>query len=147
MPSPTDRQRTIEFFERWGVSFEEMEASFRETFAPACVWEQRPMAVTTGPDEAVRFLRRARTALGVETVEVDLRNISATGGIVHTERMDHLRRADGGLIVSAPVAGVLEWQDGRIVSWREYFDSASFVGRALPRLAAAGFQRIRSQFA
>jgi limonene-1,2-epoxide hydrolase len=79
----------------------------------------------------VRFLRRAKLGMGLETVDVDLRNITSAGGIVYTERVDHLRRADGALIVSAPVAGILEWHDGRIVAWREYFDSATFVGRAI----------------
>ena len=79
--------------------------------------------------------------MGLETVDVEIRNITSVGGIVHTERVDHLRRADGRLIVSAPVAGILEWHEGRIVTWREYFDSASFVGRALPRLAVGAAQR------
>lgn len=137
----TDEQRTVAFFEQWGASYEAMTAAFREVFAPDCLWEQRPLAVTTGPDEAVRFLRCAKLAMGLETVDVDIRNITSVGGIVHTERVDHLRRADGRLIVSAPVAGILEWHGGRIVTWREYFDSATFVGRALPRLAVGAAQR------
>lgn len=137
----TDEQRAVAFFEQWGVSYEAMTAAFREVFTSDCLWEQRPLAVTTGPDEAVRFLRRAKLAMGLETVDVDIRNITSRGGIVHTERVDHLRRADGRLIVSAPVAGILEWDGGRIVTWREYYDSATFVGRALPRLAVGTAQR------
>ena len=137
----TDEQRTLAFFEQWSVSYDAMAASFHETFTPGCVWEQRPLAVTTGPVEAVRFLHRAKLGMGLETVHVDIRNITNAGGIVFTERVDHLRRRDGGLIVSAPVAGILEWHDGRIVAWREYFDSASFVGRALPRLLTGAAQR------
>ena len=142
MAAPSDRQRTIGFFKRWGVSYDEMAASFHDTFAPDCLWEQRPLAVTRGPAEAVQFLHRARIAMGIETVEVDLRNITASRGIVFTERIDHLRRADGGLIVSAPVAGVLEWEDGKLVAWREYFDAASFAGRALPGLVAGTARRV-----
>jgi limonene-1,2-epoxide hydrolase len=137
----TNEQRTIGFFERWGVSFEEAVASFHECFAADCRWEQRPLAVTTGPQEAVRFLRRARLGMGLERIDVDLRNITSAGPLVFTERVDHLRRADGALIVSAPVAGVLEWRDDQIVAWREYFDSATFIGRALPRLATGAAAR------
>jgi limonene-1,2-epoxide hydrolase len=137
----TDEQRTVEFFQQWGVSYDAMAAAFYEVFAPDCVWEQRPLGVTTGPDEAVRFLRRAKVAMGLERIDVDIRNITSAKGIVCTERVDHLRQDDGRLIVSAPVAGVLEWRDGRIVAWREYFDSATFVGRALPRLLAGAAQR------
>jgi limonene-1,2-epoxide hydrolase len=141
MPDMTDEQRTIAFFEQWGVSYDAMTAAFYEVFTSNCRWEQRPLAVTTGADEAVRFLRRAKLGMGLESIDVDIRNITSAGGIVSTERVDHLRRADGRLIVSAPVAGILEWRDGRIVNWREYFDSATFVGRALPRLVTGAAQR------
>lgn len=141
------QQQTEAFFAQWGVSMDAMTASFRNTFSPDCLWEQRPLAVTTGPEEAVRFLHRAKIAMGLETVQVELRHISATpDGTVHTERLDHLCRADGGLIVTAPVAGILNWQDGQIVAWREYFDSATFISRALPRLITGTAQRARSLF-
>jgi limonene-1,2-epoxide hydrolase len=131
-----DEQRTLEFFERWGVSFDAMTAAFTETFAEDCVWEQRPLAVTTGPEEAIAFLRKAQRGMSLATIGVDVVNMSSDGtGIVHTERVDHLRREDGSVIVSAPVAGVLEWRDGRIAAWREYFDSATFVGKAAPGIA------------
>ena len=45
----TDEQRTVAFFEQWGVSYEAMTAAFREVFASECLWEQRPLAVTTRP--------------------------------------------------------------------------------------------------
>jgi hypothetical protein len=35
------------------------------------------------------------------------------------------------LIASAPVAGVLTFEGGRIVHWREYFDSAAFAAQVL----------------
>jgi limonene-1,2-epoxide hydrolase len=142
-----DQQRTEAFFEQWGVSMDAMEASFRNAFSPDCLWEQRPLAVTRGPEEAIRFLRRAKLGIGLETVQVELRHIIASpDGTVHTERLDHLRRADDGLIVTAPVAGVLNWQDGQIVAWREYFDSATFIARALPRLITGTAQRATSRF-
>jgi limonene-1,2-epoxide hydrolase len=78
----TDEQRTTQFFQQWGVSYDAMTAAFREAFAPECVWEQRPLAFTTGPDEAVRFLRRAKLAMGLERVDVDIRNITSARGVV-----------------------------------------------------------------
>jgi limonene-1,2-epoxide hydrolase len=128
-----DEQRTIAFFEQWGVSFDAAITAFVDNFSNECVWEQRPLAVTTGPDEAIGFMRRAQRGMGLETIDVDVLHMSSDGtGVVHTERVDHLKRKDGSLIVSVPVAGVLEWHDGKIVAWREYFDSATFVGRAVP---------------
>jgi limonene-1,2-epoxide hydrolase len=88
------------------------------------------VAVTTGIEEALRFLRMSRTALGLATVDVELRRVACAGDIVHTERIDYLRRADGTLIAAAPVAGVLEFDGDRVVRWREYFDAVGFVRQA-----------------
>jgi limonene-1,2-epoxide hydrolase len=137
----TDEERTVAFFESWGQSFDAMTAAFRDNFAAECLWEQRPLSVTTGPDDAVRFLRRAKVGMGLATVEVEIRHITSSDNVVFTERLDHLRRADGGLIVTAPVAGVLEWDNGLITAWREYFDAASFAGRAIPRLISGAARR------
>jgi hypothetical protein len=52
MTDVTDEQRTIAFFEQWGVSYDAMTAAFHEFFAPDCRWEQRPLAVTTGRSPA-----------------------------------------------------------------------------------------------
>jgi limonene-1,2-epoxide hydrolase len=124
-------QLATEFFSRWSQSYEGMTASFREVFAPHCVWDQRPMAKTTGPDAAIRFMDIARTTMGLATIDVEVVSIAAAGDRVHTERIDILRRADGSTIVAAPVAGVLTFEAGRLVHWREYFDSATFAGLAL----------------
>ena len=124
-------QRTLEFFARWSTSYEELTESFRDVFDPQCVWDQRPMARTTGPAAAIRFMDIARTTMGLATIDVEIVSIAAAGDKVHTERIDTLRRADGGIIVAAPVAGVLTFEGGRLVHWREYFDSATFAGLAL----------------
>jgi len=127
----TNVQRATDFFDRWSSSYGGLTASFREVFAPHCVWDQRPMARTTGPDAAIRFMDIARTTMGLATVDVEIVSIAAAGDKVHTERIDTLRRSDGSSIVAAPVAGVLTFEGGRLVHWREYFDSATFAGLAL----------------
>lgn len=145
-PLPVDHvQLTQEFFARWAVSFEEMCASFRDVFGPACVWDQRPMARTNGPDEALRFLRLARRGLGLATIDVRMLGLAAAGNTVHTERIDHLRRADGGVIASAPVAGVLTFADGELVHWREYFDPAGLAVHAVGSGLRAAARRLAAR--
>jgi limonene-1,2-epoxide hydrolase len=114
-------------FERWATSFDELRASIGDTLGPGCRWEQHPLADTIGPDEGMAFLDQAAAVVGLATVGVDMLHISSNGSVVHTERVDHLRRADGSLIVSAPVAGVLEIDGDQIVAWREYFDATEFL--------------------
>jgi len=128
----TARERqVIEFFTRWGESFEACCDSLRELLAEDCIWDQRPMPRLTGPRQAVRFLEVARATLGLATIDVEILHIASAGEVVHVERIDRLRRADGTLIAAAPVAGVLQFQDGQVVRWREYFDSAEFVAQTV----------------
>jgi len=44
--------------------------------------------------------------------------------VVFTERVDHFTVA--GKEVALPVAGVFEVRDGKIASWRDYFDMGSY---------------------
>ena len=123
-------QRVVEFFTAWGESFE----AFCDSFAlltEDCVWDQRPIPRLVGPRQAVRFLKLARATLGLVTIDVEILHIASAGEIVHVQRVDRLRRADGSLIVAAPVVGVLEFRGERVIAWREYFDSAEFLIRAL----------------
>jgi limonene-1,2-epoxide hydrolase len=127
--------QALEFFARWGGSFDAFAASF-ELLAEDCVWDQRPIPQLVGPRAAVRFLMLARRTLGVETCDVEIVRVASEGSVVHVERVDRLRRADGSLIVAAPVAGVLTFSGGQLIHWREYFDSAEFVAQALTTGAA-----------
>ena len=102
-----------------------------ELFTEDCVWDQRPIPRLIGPQQAVLFLKLARATLGLVTIDVEILHIASAGQIVHVQRVDRLRRADGSLIVAAPVAGVLEFHGERVIAWREYFDLAEFVIQAL----------------
>lgn len=127
----TPAQLTVEFFARWGESFEECCAAFETLLADGCVWDQRPIPRLRGPRAAVRFLKFTSVVLGMETIDVEIVRVASTGNVVHVERIDRLRRADGSLIASAPVVGVLTFSGDQVVHWREYFDSAEFVVQAL----------------
>jgi len=130
MPS-VHEQQVVEFFARWGRSFDELCGSFEDLLAEDCVWDQRPIPALTGPQAAIRFLKISRRAIGLETIDVEIVRIASMHNVVHVERIDRLRRADGSLIAKAPVAGVLTFAEGRVTHWREYFDSAEFVAQAL----------------
>lgn len=134
--SSTHERQVVDFFARWGESFEECRAAFEELLADGCVWDQRPIPRLTGPAAAVRFLELARKIAGMETIDVEIVRIACEGDVVHVERIDRLRRADGSLIAAAPVAGVLTFSGDRVVHWREYFDSAGFVVQTLATTVA-----------
>lgn len=59
-----------------------------------CVWDQRPIPKLTGPRRAVRFVHIAHRILGLATIDVEIISIASKDDVVHTERIDRLRRAD-----------------------------------------------------
>ncbi len=124
-------QRALDFFARWGTSLDECCAAFEDVLAPDCVWDQRPIPRLRGPRAAVRFLRITGFLARLETIDVEVIRLASSGNVVHVERVDRLRRADGSLIAAAPVVGVMTFAGDQVVHWREYFDSAGFLAQVL----------------
>ena len=54
----------------------------------------------------------------------------STGNKVLTERIDHLRNADGDAVMSLAVMGIFEVQGDKITGWRDYFDTAGNLAAA-----------------
>jgi limonene-1,2-epoxide hydrolase len=129
--APDQRElQALGFFTAWGESFDAMCASFG-LLAAECVWDQRPIPKLTGPAQAVRFLQIAHRVLGLATIDVEILSIASKNDVVHTARVDRLRRADGTLIAAAPVAGVLTFGAGKITHWREYFDATDLLAQTV----------------
>jgi limonene-1,2-epoxide hydrolase len=95
----------------------------RELFADDCVWDQPPMATTTGPDEAIALVQ-GMDAAGLTAIRVRCDHVAAADGVIFTERFDEVLGSDGSPVMALPVVGVTEMRDGKIHAWREYFDSA-----------------------
>lgn len=124
MPTPIETVRT--FLARWAIPGD-LDAAFRDYFTPATVWENVGMAVTTGAEEAIGFNRTFESQFGLATIKVDVLAIAAAkgpdgGDRVLTERVDHLLRGDGSVIMSARCMGVFEVADGKITAWRDFFE-------------------------
>jgi limonene-1,2-epoxide hydrolase len=61
----------------------------------------------------------------VTAVKLHLRNLVATGNVVIAERVDEFEIA--GRTGRLPVVGVLEFRDGRIAAWRDYYDRDALI--------------------
>jgi limonene-1,2-epoxide hydrolase len=134
--------RASAFFASWGSSFDDLIDGFQAELAPDCDWDQRPMIRTRTRDRAITFLKLCHHALALEYVDVEMRSIAVVGNTVHTQRVDHLRRADGSLIASAPVAGVLTYNGDQIEVWKEYFDPITFAAKATVSSALWGVGKL-----
>ena len=98
----------------------------RAYFTPDTVWENVGMSKTTGPEKALGVFAGFGTDGGPVTVRVDTLAIAAAGDKVLTERIDRVLDAQGRSAMDIPLMGVFEVKDGKIVAWRDYFDTAGF---------------------
>jgi limonene-1,2-epoxide hydrolase len=124
MSEATDTEAFLALLASWSEGNAAFAAGIRELFAEDCVWDQPPLGGTTGPDEAIALVQ-GLDASGFAAIRIECRNVATAGGVVFTERYDELLGPDGNVVLAFPVVGVTEMRDGKIVGWREYFDSAS----------------------
>ena len=101
-------------------------AKIRELFTDATVWVQPGLPTTTGPDEAIAIVQS--WGAGFASYEVEIRHVASTDTAVLVERFETFKNADGSIFLALPVVGVAEFRDGKITTWREYYDSAAVPG-------------------
>jgi limonene-1,2-epoxide hydrolase len=90
-------------------------------FAPDAVYHNIPVPPVVGAD-AIRKVFEG--FLGAFSIVLDVVNMASKGDLVFTERID--RFVMNGKKFDLPVNGVFELRGGKIVSFRDYFDLASF---------------------
>lgn len=113
------------FIGEWSKSHDALIQAHHTYFTPQTIWENVGWSTTVGVDEALAFVRKFEEQTGLATMEVDMLAISATGNKVLTERVDRLLDGSGKVLVSMRLMGIFEVEDGKIVKWRDYFDTAA----------------------
>jgi len=126
MPGPTETVNA--FFAECERSHDAMLDAVRRYFTPTTVWENVGMATTTGPEEAIALIGNFRASMGMETLRVEMLASAEQGSKLLTERIDYIIRADGSVAGEIRLMGLLEVDDGRIIAWRDYFDTAGLLG-------------------
>jgi limonene-1,2-epoxide hydrolase len=124
-------EATLKFFDEWNTDFQTMCASFAKYFATDGIWWNTPrFPQVTGVDEAVEQILRPsnESALAMDRIHVETLNIAQVGNLVYNERIDHIIRADGTVVLSIPISGVIEFNDeGLVAHWRDYCDTTDLV--------------------
>jgi limonene-1,2-epoxide hydrolase len=95
---------------------------FHALLAPDCDYRNIPIKGDqhTGPDDAHDMLSRMRERWDVR---LDVLNITASGNVVLTERLEHFKHLKGERDnCELPVMGAFELKDGKITAWRDYFE-------------------------
>jgi limonene-1,2-epoxide hydrolase len=118
----TSNEQVIrDVLQAWTEGIAASQAAIRKHFTDECQWEQVGLPTTTGPEEAAQLMG-SMEQMGFSAMAVEFRNVSSSGNVVFTERVDWLVRPDGSRLGPWPVVGVTEFRDGKISAWREYFD-------------------------
>lgn len=100
-------------------------------FTPETVFDNIPMDRIVGAEGIWKLLD-----LGAEAVDWIVHSIAETeDGIVLTERTD--RFLIDGTWIEYPVMGSMEFSDGKIVAWRDYFDMKQCVEQTHERARPA----------
>lgn len=115
-----ENERTIrEFIEAWSRLDPEELAGY---FAEDGIYHNMPTGPVSGRLN-VEGLIRGFIASWTETTW-DLLNIVCAGDLVIAERLDRTRAGDKS--VDLPCVGVFELEDGKIKTWRDYFDFSTY---------------------
>ncbi|MBF9150017.1 limonene-1,2-epoxide hydrolase family protein [Novosphingobium jiangmenense] len=101
-------------------------ASIREYFTEQTDYENVGMSHTIGTDQGLALVAGFENDMGIARIKVDMLAVAANGNTVLTERVDHMINAAGETFASLRLMGIFELQDGKIVKWRDYFDTAPF---------------------
>jgi limonene-1,2-epoxide hydrolase len=116
-------EAVIDLCNRLDEGMEGVRAAFRHHFLPHTVWDNVGVAVTTGPEEAIK-LWEAMEKMGFLRVRVEILNIVEAANAVLTERIDHCIGPDGEEVLGARLMGVFRFEGDKVSRWDDYTDPA-----------------------
>ena len=97
--------------------------AIKQCFHPDAEWLNTGLEPVRGIDQIMALV--SGFFQNAKEVNFELRVIEELStGIVATERVDNFIMEDGS-VLSVPVAGFLQVENGLIVSWRDYFDASA----------------------
>jgi limonene-1,2-epoxide hydrolase len=113
-------------------------AAWERHGAEDLVWWNSARGQIDGLEACLARCDEMYEALGIHHIDVPVKGLTVDGACVYTERVDELYREDGSLIVAVPVAGVIEFEGEKIVSWRDYADDWLMKMQEQEQAAATG---------
>jgi limonene-1,2-epoxide hydrolase len=109
---------------RFCAAFERLDADeLTAYFTPDALYHNIPMAPLRGHAAIHAFIKAIpEQFLGLR---FEILHQVAGGNLVMNERLDHFELRDR--VVTLPVAGIFELEQGKIRAWRDYFDLATLA--------------------
>jgi limonene-1,2-epoxide hydrolase len=122
MNVPREREIIREILSSWELGLQTIKDTWREHCAPDVIWWNSARGEIVGVDACLAAFDAMDQMVGYTSLAAPVINLLARDGLVFVERTDGLKRADGSLIVSIPVTGVIEFANDKIISWRDCCD-------------------------
>ncbi len=117
----SDNTQLIEdFCQAWSRLDPEELASY---FSDDGIYHNMPAAPVQGRQEITNFIRGF--AGSWTKTDWDILNLAEVGDVVIAERLDRTQAGDKS--VDLPCTGVFTIRDGKITSWRDYFDLGTYA--------------------
>lgn len=111
-------------------SRESLRQALRDYFTVETEWINVGLAKTIGIEEAVGLCDQLEQSMGISAIDIEILAIAADGNKVLTERVDAMIDQAGEITHRDVLMGIFEISDGKIIAWRDYFDSAAALSRA-----------------
>ncbi len=97
------------------------------------VYHNMPLAPLKGQQQIAEFIGGFFQI--TQSCQFKILSLVADEHCVVTERVDTFGMKDGSTIDALPVLGIFEFDDnGKIISWREYWDLQDWIARGGPAL-------------
>ena len=110
-------------------------------FTEDAIYQNMPMPPATGKAQVRDHLKFLLG--GLSSFNVEILNIADNQGVVFTERVDTLKGR--GIHLRLPVTGTMVVQDGKIASWKDYFDWFTLGLSILKGIPLAPFRLIQDR--
>ena len=94
-------------------------------FTEDAVYHNMPIQPIHGKDAIKGVIEQVLAPF--DSADWTISQISASGNVVLTERIDRFIGADK--TIELPVMGTFEIRDAKIAAWRDYFDLATWTGQ------------------
>ena len=121
----------------WRGGLEATKESWAKNCAPQMVWWNSARGAIEGLESCLQAIDAIDQLLqGFAYIDVPILRLVAEEGLVFVERSDDLYRADGSLIISVPVTGVVVFDGEKIVEWRDY--CVDWLSQFMPAGSAPG---------
>lgn len=123
MSEQSNLDTALAFVAQWGKgTWADLRGAYETYLADDCVYANSGLPTVEGKANILALIDQLAAARPVGAIMATVRSVGASGQLVFSERSDRHLDADGNHAYTVELLGVMQFRDGLIVNWREYYD-------------------------